>query len=84
MDNKLLPESIPHEKDILEYAKNNQPQYIIGVDSYDKENLAYTLARNVNGKVEFLVSKSTNDDTEFKEQIRVLSKVFNADVYEEK
>jgi hypothetical protein len=58
-----------------------QPKYVIGVDPYEKDALAYCLTRKVDGVVEILLCKTMRDEKEFKQEVENLAKYFNADVF---
>lgn len=70
------------DKELIEKAKTaDKPYYAIGVDTYDKDNLAYCLTRKIGDKVEVLLSKVSREETEFKQEVENLAKYFNADVF---
>lgn len=69
------------DKDLLEKATIKQPEYVIGVDTYGKDALAYCFGRKVDGVVEILLCKTMRDETEFKQEVENLAKYFNADVF---
>ena len=69
------------DKDLLEKATIKQPYYAMGVDTNDKDALAYCLSRKVDGVVEILLCKTMRDETEFKQEVENLAKYFNADVF---
>jgi len=69
------------DKALLEKATIKQPYYVIGVDTYDKDALAYCLSRKVDGVIEILLCKTMRDEKEFKQEVESLSKYFNADVF---
>lgn len=56
----------------------NKPQYIISIDTYDKNVFAYCLSRKTNEVVEILLCKTMKDETEFKQEVDNLVKYFNA------
>ena len=60
-----------------------EPKFYIGVDTYDKNNLAYCLTRNTEDVVEVILSKTSNDKKIFEEEVENLSKYFNAIVLKE-
>jgi hypothetical protein len=53
----------------------------MGVDTYDKDALAYCLSRKVDGVIEILLCKTMRDEKEFKQEVENLAKYFNADVF---
>jgi hypothetical protein len=69
------------DKSLLEKATIKQPEYVMGVDTYDKDALAYCLIRKVDGVVEILLCKTMRDENEFKQEVENLAKYFNADVF---
>ena len=69
------------DKAMLEKATIKQPYYAMGVDTYDKDALAYCLSRKVDGVIEILLCKIMRDEKEFKQEVENLSKYFNADVF---
>ncbi len=54
------------------------PEYFIGVDAYEKDTRAYCLIRRVNSVTEVLLSKVIKDENTFEEEVKTLSKYFNA------
>jgi len=70
------------DKNLIERAMTaDKPYYAIGVDTYDKSNLAYCLTRKIDGVIEVLLSKTMRDETEFKQDVETLAKCFEADVF---
>lgn len=69
------------DKDLLDKATIKQPEYVIGVDTYDKDALAYCFGRKVDGVFEIMLSKTMRDENEFKQEVENLAKYFNADVF---
>ena len=65
---------------LLEKATIKQPEYVMGVDTYDKDALAYCFGRKVDGVFEIMLSKKMRDEKEFKQEVENLAKYFNADV----
>lgn len=57
--------------------------FFIGVDTCDKDNLAYCFAKKSDGITEILLAKTMSDEKKFKEEVENLSKYFNATVYGE-
>ena len=66
------------DKALLEKAIIKQPEYVIGVDTYDKDALAYCFGRKVDGVFEIMLSKTMRDEKEFKQEVENLAKHFNA------
>ena len=69
------------DKSMLDKLIIKQPYYAIGVDTYDKNALAYCLSRKVDWVVEILLCKTMRDEAEFKQEVENLAKYFNADVF---
>ena len=69
------------DKSLLEKAIIKQPEYVIGVDTLDKDALAYCFGRKVDGVLEIMLSKTMRDEKEFKQEVENLAKYFNADVF---
>ena len=69
------------DKSLLDKVIIKHPYYAIGVDTYDKDTLAYCLSRKVDGVVEILLCKTMRDEAEFKQEVENLAKYFNADVF---
>lgn len=59
----------------------NAPIYTIGVDTHDRNSLAYCLCRNVSGMTEILLVKTMRKKKQFKKEVENLSKYFNAKIY---
>ena len=66
---------------LLEKAIIKQPEYVMGVDTYDKDALAYCFGRKVDGVFEIMLTKTMRDENEFKQEVENLAKYFNADVF---
>lgn len=69
------------DKSLLEKATIKQPEYVMGVDTYDKDALAYCFGRKVDGVFEIMLSKTMRDENEFNQEVENLAKYFNADVF---
>ena len=69
------------DKILLEKATIKQPEYVIGIDTYDQDALAYCFGRKVDGVFEIMLSKTMRDENEFKQEVENLAKYFNADVF---
>jgi len=69
--------------ELLDKLKGSAPSYSIGVDTYDKESLAYCLCRHMDGKTEILLVKTMRSKKRFKEEVNNLSRYFNAKVFRE-
>ena len=75
-----------NDKAVIEEFTNSKLSldHVIGVDTYDKEAMAYSLIRRtVNGE-EILLSKVMRNEADFKEEVNNLAKYFNAIFVEEK
>jgi hypothetical protein len=78
----IVSGSFIFDKDLIEKAMTaDKPYYAMGVDTYDKGNLAYCLTRKIDGVIEVLLSKTMRDETEFKQEVETLAKCFEADVF---
>lgn len=72
------------DKDLIKKAMTaEKPYYAMGVDAYDKSNLAYCLTRKIDGVIEILLSKTMRDETKFKQEVDTLVSCFNADIFKE-
>ena len=69
------------DKTLLEKATIKQPEYVMGIDTYDKDALAYCFGRKVDGVFEVMLSKTMRNEKEFKQEVENLAKYFNADVF---
>lgn len=69
------------EKALLDKATINHPEYVMGIDTYDKDALAYCFGRKVDGVFEVMLSKTMRNEKEFKQEVENLAKYFNADVF---
>lgn len=69
------------DKALLEKATIKQPEYVMGIDTYDKDALAYCFGRKVDGVFEIMLTKTMSDEKEFKQEVENLAKYFNADVF---
>lgn len=75
--------SFVFDKELIEKAMTtDKPYYAIGVDTYDKDNLAYCLTRKIGDTIEVLLSKVSRKETEFRQEVENLAKYFEADVFE--
>lgn len=71
------------DKELIEKAMTaDKPYYAIGVDTYDKDNLAYCLTRKIGDTIEVLLSNVSREETEFRQEVENLAKYFDADVFE--
>ena len=60
-----------------------KPHYVIGVDTYDNDALAYCFGRRVNGVFEIMLAKTMCDENKFKQEVENLAEYFKADVIKE-
>ena len=89
MNNEQKPQLHKHsvsgnflfDKALLDKSTIKQPEYVIGVDTYDKDALAYCFGRKVDGVFEILLCKTMCDEKEFKQEVENLAKYFNANVF---
>ena len=58
-----------------------EPEYFMGVDTYDKKMNAYCLTRCVDGITEILLSKVIKDENDFEKEVENLANYFNAKVF---
>lgn len=66
------------DKSLLEKIAIKQSEYVMGVDIGDKNTHTYCLGRKVDGVFEIILSKTTSDEKEFKQEVENLVKYFNA------
>ena len=69
------------DKTMLEKATIKQPEYVMGIDTYDKDALAYCFGRKVDGVFEIMLAKTMRDENEFKQEVENLAKYFNAYIF---
>lgn len=58
--------------------KTSNPQYFIGVDTYDKGVFVYCLAKRTDGITEIILQKRMRNKDAFEEEVSNLAKYFNA------
>jgi hypothetical protein len=68
------------DKALLDKNIIKQPEYIMGVDTYDKDALVYCFGRKIDGVFEIMLTKTMRNETEFNQEIENLVKYFNAEV----
>jgi hypothetical protein len=74
-------DNLPSQIFNWEKLEFKEHKYIMGVDfSSDNDVNSYTLARVVDGVIEFLAIKSTTDETFFESEVKILTDLFNADI----
>ena len=71
-------ENFVSDRTLLEKVAIKKPTYAIGIDTYDKESLAYCLTRKVDGVIEILLLKTMKDEAAFEEEVNNLAKYFDA------
>lgn len=81
IDQANVSGSFLFDKSLLEKATIKQPEYVMGVDTYDKNAFAYCFGRKVDGVFEIMLSKTMRDENEFNQEVENLAKYFNADVF---
>lgn len=69
------------DKALLGKATIKQPEYVMGIDTCDKDALAYCFGRKVDGVFEIMLTKTMSDEKEFKQEVENLAKYFNANVF---
>lgn len=69
------------DKSLLEKATIKQPKYMIGVDTFNKDALAYCFIRKVDGVFEIILDKTMRDEKEFNQEVENLVKYFDATLY---
>lgn len=55
-----------------------EPQYIMGVDTVDKDVNVYCLGKKVGGTFEIILTKTMYNKEEFNQEVENLTKYFNA------
>lgn len=65
------------------FREIKEPEYTLGIDTYDKENLSYCLGRTIDGVFEVIATKTMRYEAQFKEEIENLAKYFNVTIVEE-
>ncbi len=66
------------DKKLFKNINTVNQKYHIGIDTYDKDNLAYCLTRTIDKVTEVLLLKRMKDETAFNEEVDNLAKYFNA------
>lgn len=79
VSNNFLFNKSSYEKAIIK-----QYNYVMCVDRYDKNSLAYCFGKKIDGVFEILLTKTMRDrdKTEFNQEVENLAKYFNANVLE--
>ena len=73
-DNSVFP------KHLLDNITTELVDYFLGVDTYDKKAMALCLSRKTEKGVEILLSKVSQDEVSFENEVKLLSELFNANV----
>ena len=73
-DNSVFP------KHLLDNITTEPVDYFLGVDTYDKKAMALCLSRKTEKGVEILLSKVSQDELSFENEVKLLSELFNANV----
>ena len=82
---KQYNSSFLFDKELIEKAMiTDKPHYAIGIDTSDKDNLAYCLTRKIGDTIEVLLCKISRKETEFRQEVENLAKYFEADIFESK
>lgn len=66
-----------------EFLEKNTTQpfeYIIGVSTCDKKEMVFCLSRKNEKGIEILLSKVSQDETSFKNEVKLLSELFKAKI----
>lgn len=74
IDNSVFP------KHLLDKITTEPFDYFLGVDTYDKKAMALCLSRKTEKGVEILLSKVSQDEVSFENEVKLLSELFNANV----
>lgn len=74
VDNSFFP------KHLLDKITTEPFDYFLGVDTYDKKAMALCLSRKTEKGVEILLSKVSQDEVSFENEVKLLSELFNANV----
>jgi len=80
-DTLLLKKAVTERLDAIKNSEG--PKFYIGTDTYDVNNLVYSLIRKHNDNVDVVLFKTMRNKVEFKEEVENLAKYFNAKCYEE-
>jgi len=74
IDNSVFP------KHLLDNLTTEPFEYFLGVDTYDKKAMALCLSRKNQRGVEILLSKVSQDEVSFENEVKLLAELFNANV----
>lgn len=72
------------DKSVFDSLDVKKAEYVIGVDTYDKDALAYCLGRRVDGVFETLLSRTMSNESEFNQEVQNIAKYFNAEIISDK
>lgn len=76
----MAPNHIFNIERIVEQQKMCTPIYIIGIDKYDKRNMAYCLVMKTKEAQHALLAKTLHDEHDFDQEVGNISKYFNAKI----
>jgi len=68
------------DKELFKNAVIEEADYTIGIDTFDKDALAYCLTRTINGSTEVLLSKVMHDKIKFTQECENIANYFNANI----
>lgn len=74
VDNSIFP------KHLLNNAITKPIDYFLGVDTYDKKALSLCLTKKTDKGMEVLLSRVSQDEVSFENEVMLLSELFNANV----
>lgn len=69
-------------KTLLRKATIKKPEYVICIDTYDKDVLVYCFGRKVDKTIEIMLTKTMRNENEFKQEVENLAKYFNANIFQ--
>lgn len=81
MAQKKLNSNSLFDKSMFNDIIVKQPNYIMGIDTYDKNIFTYCLSRKIDDNIEILLSKTMYSEEDFKKETENLINYFNADVF---
>lgn len=79
----MIENGFMFNKALLKIQMDKKPRYVIGVDSYNKDALAYCLGKELDGSFEVLLAKTIRNKMRFEEEVQNLAKYFGADIISE-
>jgi len=72
------------DKSLFDTIDIKKVEYVIGVDTHNKNWLSYCLGRRIDGVFETLISRTMSDESDFNEEVGYLAKYFNAEIISDK